>query len=67
MQSTHSASPALSMDSGLSAANLPAVPLGEVAIGNAAAVSLQLAGSIAIVAFILWGIRKSFELSFGIK
>ena len=51
----------------LSTATLAVIPLGEAAIGQAVGVSLQLAGSIAIFALIIWAFRKSFELSLGTK
>jgi hypothetical protein len=51
----------------LSAATLPAVPLGQAAIGQAVGVSLELAGFVSVLALYIWGLRKSFELSFGTK
>ena len=51
----------------LSAATLPVIPLGEAAISQAVGVSLQLAGGIALIALLIWGLRKSLELSFGTK
>ena len=47
-------------------ANLPPIPI-DAAIGQAVGVSLQLASSLALFALIIFGIRKSFELSFGGK
>jgi hypothetical protein len=59
------AAPAVA-DTSLAAAQLPALA-GEAAIGQAVGVSLQLAGGLAMLALIVWGLRKSFQLSFGGK
>lgn len=51
---------------GLDSATLPSIPI-DAALGQAVGVSLQLASNLAVFALIIFGIRKSFELSFGGK